>query len=227
MKKKILLVVVNNYFDDLKKKLLNYKIFFVKKKNKLNLKIIKKINPDYIFVPHWHWKIDDKITQNYNCIGFHCAPLPYGRGGSPIQNLIIRGFKKTQVCSFKINNKFDAGDIYLKNSMSLSGNGNELFIKLYKIIKKQIFSLLKKMPNPKKQVGKAVFFRRRKPEESRLNFDQKITKIYDFIRMLDVNFKNFPKAFFLGGKYKIELTEPQLKKKKKVLIGKFRLLKHE
>ena len=61
------------------------------------------------------------------CIGFHTAPLPYGRGGSPIQNLIIRNFKIAPVCAIKMTNKFDAGPIFLKEKVSLSGNLDAIF----------------------------------------------------------------------------------------------------
>ncbi len=57
------------------------------------------------------------IIKNYNCICFHTAPLPYGRGGSPIQNLIKRNYKKTPICALKMSNKIDAGPIFLKKNI--------------------------------------------------------------------------------------------------------------
>ena len=49
--------------------------------------------PKYIFFPHWSKKVDTKIVNNYECVCFHETDLPYGRGGSPIQNLILRNQK--------------------------------------------------------------------------------------------------------------------------------------
>ena len=40
--------------------------------------------------------------------------LPYGRGGSPLQNLILKGKKTTKITAFKMIDKIDAGPIYLK-----------------------------------------------------------------------------------------------------------------
>ena len=64
------------------------KYYFIRKKSDLNMKNLKKINPKYIFFPHWSHKVPQIILDNFECVCFHTAPLPYGRGGSPIQNLI-------------------------------------------------------------------------------------------------------------------------------------------
>ena len=77
--------------------------FVIQDKEDLKLDFIKEIDPDFIFFPHWSYKVDNEIIKNFKCICFHSTPLPYGRGGSPIQNMIIRGHKSTQVCAYKIN----------------------------------------------------------------------------------------------------------------------------
>ena len=43
-----------------------------------------------------------EIIRNYECICFHETDLPFGRGGSPIQNLIVRGFKTTKISAIKM-----------------------------------------------------------------------------------------------------------------------------
>ena len=70
----------------------NLSIYEISTKKDLNLSKLEDINPRYIFFPHWNWKIEPEIYLRYECVVFHTAPLPYGRGGSPIQNLIINGF---------------------------------------------------------------------------------------------------------------------------------------
>ena len=40
--------------------------------------------------------------------------LPFGRGGSPLQNLIVRGFEETMTSAIKVTKGIDTGDIYLK-----------------------------------------------------------------------------------------------------------------
>lgn len=55
----------------------------VTKPNELTIEKINKINPRYIFFPHWSWMVSDEIIENFECVCFHSTDLPYGRGGSP------------------------------------------------------------------------------------------------------------------------------------------------
>ena len=49
-------------------------ITFITVKEDLNLKLLKDINPKYIFFPHWSWKVEKSIYQEYECVAFHTAP---------------------------------------------------------------------------------------------------------------------------------------------------------
>ena len=53
--------------------------------------------------------------------------LPYGRGGSPLQNLIVRGHSETKISALKVEKKLDTGDIYLKKNLSLEGSAQKIF----------------------------------------------------------------------------------------------------
>ena len=63
-------------------------IHWINSKKDLNLSFLDKLKPKFIFLPHWSWIIEKEIFSKYECIAFHTSPLPYGKGGSPIQNLI-------------------------------------------------------------------------------------------------------------------------------------------
>ena len=65
----------------------------ISEKKDLNFDIVSKINPKNNFIAHWSHFISPDIFTNYECILFHMTDLPYGRGGSPLQNLIVRGHK--------------------------------------------------------------------------------------------------------------------------------------
>jgi methionyl-tRNA formyltransferase len=54
--------------------------------------------------------------------------LPYGRGGSPLQNLIDLGHKDTFVSALKMTEELDAGAIYLKKPLSLEGLAEEIYM---------------------------------------------------------------------------------------------------
>ena len=135
--------------------------------------------------------------------------------------MIIRGFDKTTICAIKLTDEIDAGPIYYKKMVSLSGNGDEIFFRIYRKTLAMIRFIIKKIPKEKKQSGKITYFIRRVPEESRLDFKQKnILKVYNFIRMLDINIiNNFPKSFLEIGNYKIKFYNPKfIKNKNKKII---------
>ena len=193
------------YKKEKSKDFLKHKFINISDKKDLNMTFIDDINPRFIFFPHWSWKVPKKIFDNYECIAFHTAPLPIGRGGSPIQNLIIDKYKESPVCALKMNHIIDGGPIYLKRNVSLMGSANEIFDRLADVIDQMIIEIVEHNPVPKKQEGEASYFKRRKPSESKLpkEFDQ-LSDIYDHIRMLDAD--HYPKAFINHGDFRIEFS---------------------
>ena len=128
---------------------------------KLTFQYVNSIKPRYIFFPHWSKKVTKKITSNFECICFHGTNVPYGRGGSPIQNLIIRNHKKTVITALKMVNKLDAGPVYLKYPLPLNGSAQQVYDRAAKIIFNMIKVIIKKEPKPLTQKGKIVMFKRR------------------------------------------------------------------
>ena len=218
---------INNYFE-LKKELENeYSLYLLTNKDELSFKNIETINPKYIFFPHWSWIIPENIYKNYECILFHMTDLPYGRGGSPLQNLIINKVYNTKISALKVTKGLDEGDIYLKEDFDISkGSANEIYINASKLIfKKLIPNILKQNPTPVRQEGDVVNFKRRTPEQSNIKMlnDVSIANLYDFIRMLDA--PSYPKAYLELGNFKMELFEVIIKDGK--LEGRFEVSKHE
>lgn len=218
---------INNYFE-LKKELENeYSFYLISNKDELSLEKIEKINPKYIFFPHWSWIIPENIYKNYECILFHMTDLPYGRGGSPLQNLIINKVYNTKISALKVTKGLDEGDIYLKEDFDISkGSANEIYINASKLIfKKLIPNILRQNPTPVRQEGDVVNFKRRTPEQSNIKMlnDVSIANLYDFIRMLDA--PSYPKAYLELDNLKMELFEVIIKDGK--LEGRFEVSKHE
>ena len=218
---------INNYFE-LKKELENeYSFYLISNKDELSLEKIEKINPKYIFFPHWSWIIPENIYKNYECILFHMTDLPYGRGGSPLQNLIINKVYNTKISALKVTKGLDEGDIYLKEDFDISkGSANEIYINASKLIfKKLIPNILRQNPTPVRQEGDVVNFKRRTPEQSNIKMlnDVSIANLYDFIRMLDA--PSYPKAYLELDNLKMELFEVIIKDGK--LEGRFEVSKDE
>ncbi|MDE6621588.1 MAG: hypothetical protein K2K74_14120, partial [Lachnospiraceae bacterium] len=145
--------------------------------------------PDYIFLPHWSYIMPREITDNWECVVFHMTDLPYGRGGSPLQNLIVRGHKETKISAIRMTEKLDGGPVYMKRVLSLEGSAQEIFVRCSDIIFQEMIPLFledgKEEIVPVPQEGEPVIFKRRKPEDGQITSDMGIDQIYDYIRMLD------------------------------------------
>lgn len=202
------IAISNNLYDttDIYKK---KNVMYLNKKESLTVENLKKINPKYVFFPHWSYIIPAEIYENFNCIVFHMTDLPYGRGGSPLQNLIERGINKTKISAIKCVKELDGGDIYLKKEFDISyGSAQEIYMRAGAIISKMIDAIIFNNPNPIPQKGEIVEFKRRKPEQSNLKDLTDLSKIYDYIRMLDAD--GYPKAFLETDNIKFEFTNAKI-----------------
>ena len=189
----------------------------IKSPKKLTNSFVKKLNPEFIFFPDWSWIIPKKITDNYKCVCLHESNLPKFRGGSPLQNQIIRGITKTKTTAFFMSNGIDEGDIILQKNLSLKGKIEDIFLRMIENDFKIITKIISGKYTVKKQKGTPTLFKRRKPEESELknlNFSKKY--LYDFIRMLE---DPYPNAFIKLGKRKIIFKSANLKDNKLFFQG--------
>jgi len=166
------------------------------------------INPTKVFIPHWSYIIPDEIFAKFECIVFHMTDLPYGRGGSPLQNLIVLGKEQTKVSALKVVKELDAGPIYLKKELSLSGTAEEIFIKSNSIIELMIIEIIENNLEPKEQEGVVVHFKRRKAKDSDISNLKELKDVYDHIRMLDAD--GYPKAFIENEFFRFEFFASKL-----------------
>ena len=180
------------------------KFHIINHKEKMNKSYLDSINVENIFFPHWSYIIPEKIYTNYRCIIFHMTDLPYGRGGSPLQNLIVRGHKETIISAIQCVKELDAGPIYLKKPLSLKGSAEEIFMRASRVVEKMIIEILDTDPTPVPQKGEVVNFKRRTPEEGDWSKVQSLDMVFDYIRMLDA--ESYPPAFINIDKYKLEFT---------------------
>ena len=161
----------------------------------LSPEAVARLDPKWIFVPHWSHLIPESIWGTWPTLIFHMTDLPYGRGGSPLQNLIQRGHSNTMITALRCGAELDAGDVYLKEDLSLYGSAEEIFLRADELIEQMIQRIVCESPQPKPQQGEAVLFSRRKPTESNLaNCNSgDLDVCYNQIRMLDS--EGYPHAF--------------------------------
>ncbi len=181
---------------------------FIGNPEQLSLDTVRALSPRYIFFLHWSWKVPDEIIKEYECVAFHMTDLPFGRGGSPLQNLIARGIHETKISAIKVTEEFDAGPIYLQRNLCLHGSAEEIYIRAtYKsadMIERIISQDLKPVP----QRGKSTVFKRRRPEDSEIRSLHTVHQLYDFIRMVDA--EGYPRAFCYYKGFRYELSRATL-----------------
>ena len=190
---------------------LNEEVIFFNDRKSLTIENLNSIKPQYVFFPHWSYIIPKEIHENFQCVIFHMTDLPFGRGGSPLQNLIVRGIYETQLSAIRCVSTLDGGDIYLKRPLSLWGSAEEIFLRAAEMIKEMIIEIVRQKPEPIPQQGDAVIFKRRTPSQSNIGELNKLNQIFDYIRMLDA--EGYPAAFLETEYLRLEFSRATMKEK--------------
>ena len=181
---------------------------YVSSPSELNQELERGLKPRYIFFPHWRWIVPEKIINQFECICFHMTDVPYGRGGSPLQNLIIRGHEETVLTALQMEKGLDTGPVYFKKHFRLYGSAKEIYIRAAELSWEIIKEIVMNEPKPLAQVGDVVVFKRRVPEQSEIGAGLTIKQVYDYIRMLDA--PGYPKAFIGAKDYHLEFENAKL-----------------
>ncbi len=181
---------------------------WISDRDELDFTDLVEYSPDVIFFLHWHWKVPVQIYKQFRCIMFHMTDLPYGRGGSPLQNLIIRKKTETMITAFLCDEQLDAGPVFLKKPLSLRGSAREIFDRAMPVVGDMIVEILAENPLAIPQQGKVTLFERRQPADGNIESLVSIEDVYDYIRMLDD--ENYPAAFAETGSLRFEFRDAEL-----------------
>jgi methionyl-tRNA formyltransferase len=181
---------------------------FVSTPEELNEQLGKGLQPRYIFFPHWRWIVPEEVLNQFECVCFHMTDVPYGRGGSPLQNLIVRGHKNTVLTALRMEASLDTGPVYFKKPLSLNGAASEIYVRAGSLTWEIIKELVQNEPSPQAQVGESVVFKRRTPEQSEIGQGLSNEQLYDYIRMLDA--PGYPKAYLNTRSYHLEFENAKL-----------------
>ncbi len=177
---------------------------FVSDRSALTLERVQEIKPDYIFFPHWSWKVPPEILNAAECVCFHMTDVPYGRGGSPLQNLIARGHKDTKLTALRMVEDMDAGPVYMKKDLSLEGRAEEIYARAGRLSYDMMRQIIADKMVPVDQTGEPTVFPRRTPDMGEIKPDMDISALFDHIRMLDA--PGYPHAFLNFGSYTLTFT---------------------
>lgn len=182
---------------------------YIGDREELTREHVDTFNPRYLFFLHWSWRVPADIFERCECVCFHMTDVPYGRGGSPLQNLILRGHTSTVLAALRMTAEYDAGPVYLKSDLGLAGTAEQIYSRSAQRSAEMIERIIREHPTPVPQTGDCVPFRRRTPEESQIPAASSPSQLYDFIRMLDAD--GYPRAFAQHNGYRYEFSNAELR----------------
>ena len=124
------------------------------------------ISPRYAFFLNWSWIVPKEITDAVDCVNFHCTRLPYGRGGAPIENLILRGHTETVITAHRMTQVLDGGPVYgAAGPVSLAGTKAEILARFVEPVAELMQWIIETEPAPLPQFGEVVKFKRLSQED--------------------------------------------------------------
>jgi methionyl-tRNA formyltransferase len=179
--------------EGVRRRLPDYEVIRVRNREELSREALQPIEPAFVFFPHWSWLVPADVYSRFPCVIFHMTDVPYGRGGSPLQNLIVRGHEATMISAIDCVKEIDAGAVYLKRPLSLAGTAEQILQRASSIVEDMIVEIVRSRPIPVPQEGPVVAFKRRTPAEGDLAALADVGQVYDYIRMLDG--EGYPRAF--------------------------------
>lgn len=122
----------------------------------------------YIFCLGQSERVPDDVLSGAKQLGvewinFHCSDLrvSYGRGGHPIENLLLRGHDETVISAHQMTSEIDAGPVYgVRGPVSLAGTKDDILARFIEPCADLMRWILETQPEPQPQVGEVVRFRR-------------------------------------------------------------------
>lgn len=141
----------------------------------------------------------------------HASDLPEGRGWSPHIWQILEGRHRIAVTLLEARDPVDSGDIWAQRWIELQGH--ELHAEINALLFDAELALMDQAVRefdrirPRPQDGRPpTYYRRRKPEDSRLDPEKTLAEQFDLLRVADP--ERFPAFFdFRGQRYQVQLRK--------------------
>jgi methionyl-tRNA formyltransferase len=142
------------------------------------------------------------VRQRFrHALVIHASGLPKGRGWSPLIWQVLEGAHDIPITLFEAVDAVDAGDIWSQEVLHLEGHElhDEINAKLFAAELRLMSFAVQNVATvqPKAQSGEPTSYRRRTPEDSRLDPDKSLAAQFDLLRVADP--ERYPSFFELRG----------------------------
>jgi methionyl-tRNA formyltransferase len=141
----------------------------------------------------------------------HASALPKGRGWSPWVWQILEGARQIAVCAITADDHVDTGAIWAQRTFDVAPHeiAAEIHAKLFAAELELMSEVIERFgaiePRPQGADG-ATYYRRRAPEDSRLDPHLPLAEQFDLLRICDP--ERYPAFFELHGhRYKLTLDK--------------------
>lgn len=121
------------------------------------------LKPQVVFFLNWSRKVPDSVLTSTTAVNFHCTDLrrSYGRGGHPIENLLMRGYTETVISAHVMTSEIDAGPVYgVSPPFSLAGTKHDIRERFIQPTADLMVQIVRGELQPKPQEGQPVLFQR-------------------------------------------------------------------
>lgn len=157
----------------------------------------------------------DVRSRYRNTVVIHPSDLPRGRGWSPQVWAVVEGAREIVVTAIEAVDKVDAGPVWGKLRVPVEPHElvDEIHDKVFRaelaLMDDVIAHLADRAPVPQPAEG-ASYYRKRTPEDSRVDPERSIAAQFDLLRICDPD--RYPAFFDLHGhRYAIRLTKVEKK----------------
>jgi methionyl-tRNA formyltransferase len=166
---------------------------------------------DFLFLVSCHQIIRASTRQPYrHTLVLHASALPQGRGMSPQVWQILEGKAGFTVSLLEAHDDLDCGRIWQQREVAIAATA------LYDEINARLFDAEIELMNwalsncdhavPRAQVGTPSYYRRRTPEDSRIDPELPLAEQFDLLRVADP--QRYPAFFELRGqRYRIRIDK--------------------
>lgn len=186
-------------------------------RSKHNIDLVQKVSElnkgDLLFLVSCTEIIRDDDRDKFSkVLVLHASDLPTGRGWSPHIWEIISGVSEITVTLLEADSKVDSGKIWHKVKCDIPKHA--LWYEINQIIFKTELALIEFAINnlekiePYQQDSKIepTYYRKRTPQDSRIDIDKSIKEQFDLLRVCDP--ERFPAFFeYHGYRYNIKLEK--------------------
>lgn len=167
---------------------------------------------DILFLISCNEIIGREVREMYNTsLVIHASDVPEGRGWSPHIWQILEGKNTIPVTLLEVEDAVDSGHIWEQRTLQLEGHelcheiNEKLFAVELELMDFAVSQFNSVKPKPQGDVN-PTYFRKRTPEDSRIDPTKSIAEQFDLLRVVDP--ERFPAFFdYRGQRYAINLIK--------------------